>query len=136
MNPAGNLPVPPRTRTASAIALAAALLTAAMPSAAADRDGNYAVWGAGAKSCYTFNKRDEDQGKDYRQYVMGYLTAYNALANETYSISAGEDLDAIMGWLARYCEEKPMHSFEQALVDYTSSHVDSRLKRPGGQVGW
>src|SRR5690606_41796577 len=65
----------------------------------------------------------------YRQYVMGYLTAYNALANETYSISADQDLDAVMGWLSTYCEDKPMHSFDQALMDYTSSHVADRLKR-------
>jgi hypothetical protein len=129
------MPFLPRPRRARIAALAAMLL-AATAVFAADSDGNYAVWGAGAKSCHTFNTSGEDAAAGYRQYVMGYLTAYNALANETYSISADQDLDAVMGWLSTYCEDKPMHSFDQALMDYTSSHVADRLKRPPGRLGW
>jgi hypothetical protein len=66
---------------------------------------------------------------------MGYLTAYNAVSTDTYGISGDMNLDAVMGWLGDYCEQKPMHSFEQALIDFTSSHTADRYTRPPGQVG-
>jgi hypothetical protein len=35
-----------------------------------------------------------------------------------------------MGWLNDYCGEKPMHSFEQALIGFTSDHIASRYQQP------
>ena len=102
--------------------------------AAADRDGNYAVWGPGAKSCHSYNQASGDDARiPYRNYVMGYLTAYNAVSVETYAITRDMNLEAVMGWLDDYCGQKPMHSFEQALIDLTSSHVEERYTRPPGR---
>ena len=101
---------------------------------AADRDGNYAVWGPGAKSCHSYNQAPgEDARIPFRNYVMGYLTAYNAVSAETYAISGDMNLDAVMGWLDDYCEQKPMHSFEQALIDFTTNHNAERFTRPLGR---
>lgn len=118
------------------VAALVCLLLSAPAAPAADRDGNYAVWGSGGKSCHTFNTRDEAGDAAYREYIMGYLTAYNALANETYSISGDLGLDGVMDWIRNYCEEKPMHSFDQALVDFTSGHLKERLTQPPGRMGW
>lgn len=110
--------------------LTAACLVAAGAAPAADKDGNYAVWGPGGRSCYTFNNADAETGRDpYRHYVMGYLTAYNALAAETYGISGDMNLDAVMTWLGDYCSEKPVHSFEQALIDFTTTHTEARYRQ-------
>jgi hypothetical protein len=109
----------------------AVLLVTCGAACAADKDGNYAVWGAGARSCHSYNQATGEEGRiPYKNYVMGYLTAYNAVSADTYAISADMNLDAVMGWLDDYCGEKPMHSFEQALIGFTSDHTTSRYQQP------
>lgn len=103
---------------------------------AADADGNYAVWGMGSKSCFAYNQAVAQGGNEgYRDFAMGYLTAYNAVAQETYRIEGSMDLDQIMAWIGDYCETKQMHSFEQALSDFTVEHKDKRMKRAPSSVG-
>ena len=116
-------------------AMAMLALVAATGSATAfDRDGNFAVWGVGAKACHNFNQAGTGDGT-YREFVMGYLTAYNATAADTYRIEGSMDLDQIMDWLGAYCEQQPMHSFEQALGEFTSEHADTRQTRPPTAFG-
>lgn len=104
--------------------------------AAADHEGNYAVWGVGAKSCHTFSQSLESGNVDsYRDYVMGYLTAYNALVQDTYRIEGGLNLDQVMAWIQDYCELKPINGFEQALSDFTAEHVATRSKHPPNRYG-
>lgn len=103
---------------------------------AMDADGNYAVWGIGKKSCFSYNNSRKSQEFDtYKNYIMGYLTAYNAVTAETYSISARMNLTEILEWLDDYCELKAMHSFELALSEFLISHKDSRLKQPPTRFG-
>ncbi|MGH8245129.1 MAG: hypothetical protein ACREUU_01710 [Gammaproteobacteria bacterium] len=97
---------------------------------AADRNGNYAVWGIGARSCHTFNQSIESGATDnYRNYIMGYLTAYNVVAQDTYRIAGDLDLDQIMAWIQDYCDLKPINSFEQALADFTAERAPTRVKQ-------
>ena len=102
--------------------------TAAIP---ADRAGNYAIWGSGNKSCFSYNKsRTEGTDQSFRDYVMGYITAYNTLSDDTYSISAQKNLDSIMEWFDDYCELKQIHGFEQAIADFIQTHHDRRYRSP------
>jgi len=110
------------------------LALANSPAPAADKNGNYAVWGPGAKSCHAYNQSTgEDARVPFRNYVMGYLTAYNAVNADTYAIAPDMNLDAVMTWFDDYCGEKPMHSFEQALIDFTSTHEAGRTKLAPGR---
>ena len=103
---------------------------------AADADGNYAVWGMGSKSCFAYKQAVAQGGNEaFREFVMGYLTAYNAVAQDTYRIEGSMSLDEIMAWLGDYCEARQMHSFEQALTDFTVEHKDARMKRSPSRVG-
>jgi hypothetical protein len=123
-------------RSARAIFILQCAITVGATATAADRDGNYAVWGPGAKSCHSYNQAAGEAARvPFSNYVMGYLTAYNAVSEETYAISGNMNLEAVMGWLDDYCGQKPMHSFEQALIDFTSSHVEHRFSRPPGSSG-
>lgn len=116
------------------IILSALLFPVASP--AADKDGNYAVWGVGAKSCYHFTQaQTQPEETAYRNYVTGYLTAYDALSEDTYSISAGKDLDEVMTWIVDYCSKKQIHSFEQALAEFTVEQRPQRSRRPPGRFG-
>ena len=103
---------------------------------AADRSGNYAIWGKGNKSCFSYLK-DRDAGKDnaYKNYVMGYLTAYNTLTPETYNISGNLRLDDIMAWLDDYCDAKQVHGLEQSLIEFISEHHEKRLRTLPGRIG-
>lgn len=97
---------------------------------AMDKNGNYAVWSMGKKSCYSYTKaKGSDKQVLYDTFIMGYLTAYNAISAETYSISGSMTLSDILQWLDDYCELKPVHSFELALSEFLVAHKENRLKQ-------
>ena len=97
---------------------------------AADEKGSYAIWGAGKKSCFSYSKaRNGEDDSNYRHYIFGYLTAYNTQATDTYRISGSKDLNAVFAWLDDYCKEKPVHGFDQAMVEFIVEHHPKRYKR-------
>lgn len=105
------------------------LLYFTIPVTAADNNGNYAIWGYGNKSCYAYNlSRAAKDDNKFRDYAMGYLTAYNHQTAETYSISRDMNLDEVLAWLDEQCSLKPIISYEEALVDFIAENYDKRMK--------
>ena len=103
---------------------------------AADKSGNYAIWGKGMKSCYHYLKdRDADKDTSYKNYIMGYLTAYNAMTPETYSISKNMKLDEIMTWMDDYCDSQKMSGLELSLIEFIITHYENRSRVPPGGAG-
>ncbi len=95
-----------------------------------DKNGSYAIWGMGSKTCYSYNKdRGAGDYVRYKDYLMGYLTAYNATAEDTYRISGKMELNDILEWLDDYCEFKQVHAFELALADFIHEHKETRIKK-------
>jgi hypothetical protein len=108
------------------------LLLSLLPTAilAADNNNNYAIWGMGRKVCNNYNKaREAEDYVRYKDYLMGYLTAYNKLAQDTYRVSGKKDLNEILEWMDEYCETKQIHSFESAVTDFIIEHTEDRIKR-------
>ncbi len=109
-------------------------------SLAADSDGNYAVWGEGGASCYSFSKaRAAEKDAPFKAYLRGYLTSYNTITDDTYSISGGMKLTEMMEWLDNYCDQKAIDSFDRAIQMMISSIEDKRYKKPkkkGISGGW
>ena len=100
------------------------LMTMAM-----DKNGDYAVWGMGRKSCYSYDQaRASGDYGPYKDYLMGYLTAYNVMTEDTYLISGKMNLEEILEWMDDYCESRQMNSFELALADFIREHRETRLK--------
>lgn len=112
------------------------LLTGAAHSA--DQSGNYAIWGVGSHSCFKFSKSNvaEDTAKTYRDYLMGYLTAYNAVASDTYSALGGYTLSEAMGWLGEYCDTNKMDSFDRAVKQMIVMRHAARKQAANGSQGW
>lgn len=98
---------------------------------AADKAGNYAIWGAGNKSCHGYYlAREANDFDKFKDYIMGFLTAYNIITPETYSISGKMKLDDVLTWFDDHCELQRVISFEKALTDFISTHYDERMKIP------
>jgi hypothetical protein len=103
---------------------------------AVDKSGHYAIWGPGNKSCHSYNlARATDAYDHFKNYLMGYLTAYNYLALETYRIGGEMDINQILFWFDNQCELKPISSFEEAISNFIIEHYDQRLKRPPSSFG-
>lgn len=112
------------------------LLALSSASFAADKNGNYAIWGSGARSCAAFlNNVGTDKEKVFRDYTTGYLTAFNALVDDTFSISNKDTMDDIFDFLQEHCELKKIDSFDAALIEYTASKFKSRKKRSPSGTG-
>ena len=106
---------------------------------AADGAGNYAIWGAGARSCNQFllATADDDRQATFKHFLMGYLTAQNAVQDETYNTTGHMSLDKVLVWLNDYCDSHKLDSFEHAIVQFLAAHYDARLRRPpGAPSGW
>ena len=103
---------------------------------AQDANGNYAIWGAGNKSCISYsNARKEDNYDSFKYYIMGYLTAYNALTPETFRLSGKKNLNEILVWFDDYCELKAINAFDLALTDFVVEHYEKRLKSASSRRG-
>ena len=116
---------------AAVIATATAVLLLSGGARAADKEGNYAVWGMGNQSCHAYNKAragTEGDADTFKFYVMGYLTAYNVHQSETYSISSATPMPDILVWLDEYCDGHAVSSFETALKVFISEHYEDRMK--------
>lgn len=96
-----------------------------------DGKGNYAIWGVGNNSCFSYLKARENNDFDaYKLYLTGYLTAYNALTPDTFRISGTMDMDGIIEWIDNYCKSKQLDGFLGAISAYTSENAGKRMKRP------
>ena len=101
-----------------------------LQSQAADSNGNFAIWGKGAKSCHSYNiSRGTEEEQGYKDYIMGYLTALNVQLPDTYRVSGEMNLNDIMAWLDDYCGLKPILPFEQSLTDFIKDNYDKRMKK-------
>jgi len=99
-------------------------------SQAADSKGHFAIWGKGNKSCHSYNiSRNTDEEQRFKDYIMGYLTAFNVQMPETYRVAGHMNLNEILSWLDDYCELKPIMAFEQSLADFIIENHDKRMKK-------
>ncbi len=108
------------------------LLLCSTATQAADAKGNYAIWGVGNSTCYHYNKaRKEGDASDdkYKHYLMGYLTAYNTVTEETYSISSDKNLKTLMAMFDNKCELAPLNTFEFVVTEVVGELYKGRMKK-------
>jgi hypothetical protein len=87
------------------------------------------------KSCKGLNKalakakKQDDWGDLYgfSLYTMGYLTAVNRLASNTYDIAGKKNSKTLMVWLEKYCAEHPDDGFDNALYLLTVELYPNRI---------
>ncbi len=100
------------------------------PVFAADSKGSYAIWGVGNTTCHRYTQaRENNDYSAYKNYLLGYLTAYNTLAEDTYRATGKMDLDEVLDWLDTACHTTPVTSFELALRNMITNLYDKRLRQ-------
>ena len=88
----------------------------------ADIDGNYSYHGYGTKSCGSYlaaidSGNSSGNWGEYAQFgswVTGYISAYNKLARDTFSIRGNTDFDGYMKYLEKHCNDNPLEDFHSA----------------------
>ena len=106
---------------------------------AADSAGNYAIWGAGGRSCHQFLNAAVGSADlaTFGDYLMGYLTAANTIAPDTYDAVGGDSLEVTLASLKEYCAGHKIESFERALSQLLDAHRNHRSRQPPGATrGW
>ncbi len=109
-------------------------LLIAPPASAADKEGNYAVWGPGGQSCNRYNEaRAAGDDAEFRLYAMGYFTAYHTFVDDTYQLGPGKSFTDIMAMVIDYCERTPVDSFQRALKLTAEELAPERRRRAPGR---
>ncbi len=120
------------------ILLALTLALGAAPLQAADKDGAY--WSQRADSCREFlrvhpagERRSESVG--IRNWVAGYITAYNRQTPETYDITGIADFEQVLLSIERFCKANPLADVGAAMEAVTDQLHQTRYqtKRQAGR---
>ncbi len=86
--------------------------------------------GLGNLSCKSFVKDDETGTAYYMSWLAGYMSAYNYLQEDTYSIvSKSKTVNQMESWLKDYCTVNGDETFERATRNLLSSLKYFRIKR-------
>lgn len=119
----------------AAAALALALFCGALPgggtrAVAADANGKFAIKGIGLASCQRFNEERAKKSNDYliiAGWFVGFLTAMNQHAPNTYDIAGWESEDTLLAYLANFCQQKPEMEFIRAVEELAKALAPTRL---------
>ncbi len=89
---------------------------------AKDIDGEFVVFSTGAASCgdYLQARRSGSSSLEpYRQWLSGYLSAFNLIVVNTYDIVGDYQYTQIIDWLDQYCAQNQAVTFVNASAALT-----------------
>ena len=96
---------------------------------ARDLDQEYKAQGLGLDTCATFLVTPVKERSLYYSWLAGYLTAYNYLVKETYSIAEYSGLARTNDWFEKYCGEHSRQMLHEAARQFVAENYRVRLKR-------
>lgn len=83
-----------------------------------DKDSYYRVEAVFTCKQFLADWKNVKAGKPPEYYwVAGYITAYNMMARNTYSVLGKSDLNNTLSWLDNYCKANPQSALHQGLTD-------------------
>jgi hypothetical protein len=85
----------------------------------AQRPGHaFRVWGAGTVSCGEWTKNrspsELEPAAQMSNWLLGFITGYNAYRSETPDIASTTDMAGLEGWIDNYCLHHPLDPLFQA----------------------
>jgi hypothetical protein len=106
------------------------LITFHSPSYAADDTGQYLTMGLGNLTCKSYLNENEEGAAYYLSWLAGYMTAYNHLEEDTYSIlGETKTIGQLESWLRDYCTVNSGHTFESAIRNLLRNLKYFRIKQ-------
>ena len=112
-------------------ALAALLLTAAIPAMAADEEGNFAIDGAGTVACERFIEAYDGKTRDFfvfAGWIDGYVTAMNQQQEATYDLTPWQTTEFVLDLVAQYCRANPERKFIYGITELLRYLYQGRLE--------
>ena len=101
-----------------------------MPVFSADDTGQYQTMGLGNATCKSFLSENEQGAAYYLSWLAGYMTAYNFVQEETYSIlGKTKDINQVESWLRDYCTVNGSETFEDAVRNLLRNLKYFRIKQ-------
>lgn len=106
-----------------------------LASHAADESNQYRVRATNkVESCAALTRavaaaKQEDDWRalyGFSLYMMGYMSALNRMAYDTYDIAGKANSKTVLVWLQNYCAEHPDDSFDTALVKMSAEFYANR----------
>lgn len=86
------------------------LLLASSPAFASDKNGQFALKGAGFLPCQVYVHEREKQSNVYYMiggWLEGYLSAHNRYAENTYDVTSFETLELLLSVIQNHCQSNP-----------------------------
>lgn len=131
-----------------AVAVAGIVISNTTSSLAVDSTGNYRVLLTGTFTCSRYTGIIENQNvikppinKNFAPpaiytndfiliegYIQGWLSAYNLIVADTYSIAVAEDIEPVRKWLKPHCQANPNDTLDVALQRFAAQAYPNRLK--------
>lgn len=106
------------------------LISLSFSSIAADKDGKYAVKGAGKRLCSDFVTAYQQKSTDYYMYggwIEGFVSSFNQNQANTYDALPWQTTELVLGLLARHCQANPQQHFLNATSGLLKSFFPLRI---------
>lgn len=119
------------TKLISMITLPMIAVFLALPVQAGDKDGRYAIKGAGRMTCEKFLEARDSKTSDlliYGGWIEGYITAVNNYEKETYDITPWQTTELTLGLVARGCEGNKEARFVDVVAALFRQYYGARLE--------
>lgn len=97
----------------------------------ADKNGKFAVKGAGKRLCSNFVKTSAAKTNDYYLYggwLEGYLSSFNRFQSDNYDITPWQTTEVMLILLERHCKSNPDMHFMSATNSLIKTLFPIRLK--------
>jgi len=89
---------------------------------ARDYNQQFATYGAGDYPCSVYSKAraaGDDQEDQIRQWLAGYVTAFNLIIGGTYDIFGSTDFNGMLQWLDDRCDKYPNANLTNTVARFT-----------------
>jgi len=89
---------------------------------ARDYKQQFATYGAGEFSCVTYSKArkaKDEQENQIRQWLAGYVSAFNLIIGGTYDIFGSTDFEGMIKWLDDRCVKYPKANLTNTVARFT-----------------
>ncbi|MBF0218771.1 MAG: hypothetical protein HQL49_04475 [Gammaproteobacteria bacterium] len=96
---------------------------------AKDMDGRHAVYAVGGESCTPYMQARRQGGEimeRYNHFILGYLTAFNLIVENTHNILGDKGYAKALAWLDGFCQINPKENFTTAIATMTEIFYSER----------